>query len=198
MSILTVTTITWLNDISNMITSAHTELPAYENRYYEPYNMLLVYCFFDIPIQTPLRIAPQKAPYPYSHDLVDFVISSPATGPVLFLKIKDDSWATSPDRRLKADTQMRQRFKDMSRHCRVPLLWGLSLLGTRLRVYVCDIAHRQVTPPLTQRPSPYLCLPQDFLADGWNVEVTSQEGFESVRDVVADIVANVNNMNLIT
>jgi hypothetical protein len=50
-------------------------------------------------------------------------------------------------------------FRSMRQSCRVPRLWGLSFLGTRLRVYFCDIALNHVTPNVTSRPSRYRCLP---------------------------------------
>jgi hypothetical protein len=82
---------------------------------------------------------------------------------------------------------------DMVRFCPQPRLWGLSVLGTQLRVYTCNVANRRVTPPADARPNVNLSLPPDFLAGAWNVDIMSQEGFGRMREIVGVIMANVRN-----
>jgi len=121
---------------------------------------------------------------------VDFVVSTHAKDPLVFVEIKDNQWADNANRQLKVDIQMRNRFKDMANRCCAPHLWGLSILGTRLQVYVCNIAEGEVTPPCLARPNPYLCILDEFLAGAWGIDITSQEGFECLRGIVADVVTN--------
>ena len=57
---------------------------------------------------------------------------------MLMAEIKDDGWANKADLRFKANEQMRQWCNPMVGDCPLPRLWGLSLLGTSLRVYCGD------------------------------------------------------------
>jgi len=57
--------------------------------------------------------------------------------PVLIVNIRDESWVDRAHSRLKADHHMR-RLYDSIAECPLPRLYGLSLLGTSLRVYVRD------------------------------------------------------------
>ena len=106
-------------------------------------------------------------------------------------EIKDDSWATRAEQRFKADEQMRQRYNSMLQACPLPRLWGLSLLGTSLRVYCGDAATGDAEPAFEDCPSPNHVLPRDFLKGAWNIDILSQEGFDKIKEIVKDIVGNV-------
>jgi hypothetical protein len=59
--------------------------------------------------------------------------------------------------RFEADDQIRHRYKEMFGNCPLPRLWGLSLLGTSLRVYCGTVATRTIKPELPDfvpRPDP--------------------------------------------
>ena len=71
--------------------------------------------------------------------------------PVLIADIEDDRWADEPDKRQRADTQMRQRYDQMLRNCPIHRLYGLSLLGTSLRVYCGDKVTGELTPRFVGR-----------------------------------------------
>jgi len=108
--------------------------------------------------------------------------------PVLLAEIKDDAWTTKSDLRFKADEQMRQRYDSMLAACRLPRLWGLSLLGTSLRVYCGDVATEEVDPAFEDRPCPGRTFPRNFLEGAWDIDILSQEGFAKMKEIVGDIV----------
>ncbi|PPQ88996.1 hypothetical protein CVT25_005094 [Psilocybe cyanescens] len=169
------------------------ELQPLENRYYGPYNKLLTYCFG--PDSYEFFIAPHSPPAEFSpRDTVDFVfliVFDIQRRPVLMAEIKDDAWTTRADLRFKADEQIRQRYDSMLGDCPLPRLWGLSLLGTSLRVYCGDVVTGDVEPVFENRPSPSRILPRNFLEGAWNIDILSQEGFAKMKKIVGDIVDNV-------
>ena len=110
--------------------------------------------------------------------------------PVLVAEIKDDNWADRADLRAEADDRMRQWFNAVLPDCRLPRVYGLSLLGTSLRVYVGNVATGEVEPAFATCPSPDRTLPHDFLEGAWNIDILSDEGFAKMKDIVGDIVAN--------
>jgi hypothetical protein len=107
--------------------------------------------------------------------------------PVLIAEIKDDRWANKADKRRKADTQMRERFDQMLHNCAIPRLYGLSLLGTSLRVYCADKVTGEVTPHFLGRPDVDRILPRDFLEGQWNLDILSPAGLKKMQEIVAYI-----------
>ncbi|KIL55291.1 hypothetical protein M378DRAFT_173746 [Amanita muscaria Koide BX008] len=83
---------------------------------------------------------------------------------------------------------MRQRYDSMLRNCPLPRLWGLSLLGTSLRVYAGEVATGELEPAFVGRPSTNHILPYDFLEGGWNIDILSQEGFNKMKEIVEEII----------
>ena len=101
--------------------------------------------------------------------------------PVLIVEIKEDNCAGTGDTRFTADELMRQRFDEMIGKCPASRLWGLSLLGTSLRVYCCDVATGAITPTFVAHTNPDCIIPHNFLEGGWEME-----------GIVADIVTGVS------
>ena len=110
--------------------------------------------------------------------------------PVLVAEIKDDSWADRADLRAEADDRMHQWVNAVLPDCRLPSVYGLSLLGTSLRVYVGNVATGKVEPALATCPSSGRNLPNDFLEGAWNIDILSDEGFTKMKEIVGDIVTN--------
>jgi len=102
-------------------------------------------------------------------------------------EIKDDGWASIADYRLEADEQLRRRYEIMLHTCPLPRLWGLNLLGTSARIYQGDVATRTITPPYQARPCEDYILPREFLKGEWDLDILSQEGFDRMKEIVADI-----------
>ncbi|KAF8902264.1 hypothetical protein CPB84DRAFT_1776347 [Gymnopilus junonius] len=103
--------------------------------------------------------------------------------------IKPDGWASRPDLRLKADKEMREQYDTLTSTCPIPRFYGLSLLGTSLRIYCGDCFTREIEPTFEDRPSYYHALPFDFLEGAWNLNILSQEGFAKMKEVVEYILA---------
>jgi hypothetical protein len=115
---------------------------AVESRYHGPYDRLFNYALIEGSFT--IFLASQSAPDQTSpRDGVNFVIfmvvSNQYRKPVLIVEIQDDGWANELDKRQRADAQMRQRYDQMLPNCPIPRFYGLSLLGTSLRVYFGEI-----------------------------------------------------------
>jgi len=188
---------TWPSRLRSLFNEArqgqpHADPP--EARYYGAYNMLFLSCFGG-PYLPYFTVAPNSPPLRLSlrhtdHPMVCFVVSDTNGHPVLVAEIKDDSWADRADLRAEADDRMRQWVKAVLPDCRLPRVYGLSLLGTSLRVYVGNVATGEIEPALATCPSSGRNLPNDFLEGAWNVDIISDEGFTKMKEIVGYIVAN--------
>ena len=132
----------WPQGLRTIFDICRQQREPLENRYYGPYDKLLNYCFGD---SFQYFVAPQSPPSDLTlRDTVDFVVFlvvfNANRRPVLFAEIKDDGWAHRAGFRFNADDQIRRRYDMMLPNCPLPRLWGLSLLGTSLRVY-CGKVH---------------------------------------------------------
>jgi hypothetical protein len=177
-----------LLDIFDISRNQNTSL---ESRYYGPYDRLFNYAVIEGSFT--FFLAPQTAPDETSQRDVDFVVFMVVLNqepkPVLIAEIKADRWANEPDKRQRADTQMRQRYDQMLVHCAFPRLYGLSLLGTSLRVYCGDKVTGEVTPHYVGRPHMDRILPPDFLEGQWDLDILSQDGLRKIQEIVAYIKA---------
>ncbi|KDR71444.1 hypothetical protein GALMADRAFT_102444 [Galerina marginata CBS 339.88] len=185
---------TWPAGLLTIFEICRREQPPLENRYYGPYNKLLSYCFN--PNTFEYFITQHSLPNTSSsHDTLDsivfVVVYDARRRPLLIADIQDDSWADRANLRLKADAHMRQYYDAMLADCPIPRLWGLSLLGTSLRVYCGDVHSGQLQPEFENRPSRNHTLPRGFLLGSWSMDILSQEGFTKMQAIVADILANV-------
>lgn len=93
--------------------------------------------------------------------------------PVPIVEVGDDRWAQEAGRRYRADEQMRHRYELMLDDCPTPRLWGLSVLGTSMRVYCGDKASDEVTPHPIPCPGRLHHLPPSFLAGEWDLDMLS-------------------------
>jgi hypothetical protein len=98
--------------------------------------------------------------------------------------------AYHPHTRLLADAQIRKRYDQLMFDCPIPRLYGLSALGTSLRVYCGDKATEQLTPDFVDHPN---VLPSNFLEGEWDLDVLSQDGLKKLQDIFAYIKAEALN-----
>jgi hypothetical protein len=89
---------------------------------------------------------------------------------------------------------MRQRYDQMLPNCPIPHLYGLSLLGTSLRVYCGDKVTGKVTPHFIGRPNVDRILPPDFLGGQWDLDILSLDGLKKMQEIVAYIKAAAANV----
>ncbi|KIJ24730.1 hypothetical protein M422DRAFT_237347 [Sphaerobolus stellatus SS14] len=187
---------TWPPGLLTIFDHGRARSTTLENRYYGPYNKLLDYCFGNT---FAYYVAPQKLPTDDNRETVDFIVFLVVFDnngkPVFLLDVKNDNWAQNPELRFRADKQMRERYALMLHDCPVPRLWGLSVLGTSMRVYCGDTQTLNVDPPSIPRPEPSgRVLSHSFLADGWSVDIMSQDGFTKMKEIVTDILTHSNNV----
>ncbi|KAG9018284.1 hypothetical protein FRB90_011614 [Tulasnella sp. 427] len=100
----------WPAGLLTIFNHARAKRPAFEYRYYGPYDKLLNYCFGDT---FSFYVAPQKTPRDDSRGGIDFtsvlVVFDHNDKPVMFLEVKDDHWAQKAELRFRADGLMRDR-----------------------------------------------------------------------------------------
>ncbi|KAH9044381.1 hypothetical protein EDB85DRAFT_451957 [Lactarius pseudohatsudake] len=125
-----------------------------------------------------LLTAPNQTSARDDVDLVVFmVVLNQEQKPVLFAEIKDDRWANEPYTRQRADTQMPQLYEQMLPNSAIPHLYGLSLLGTSLRVYRGDKVTGTITPH-PGRPHADRIFPPDFLKGQGDLDILSPDGLK--------------------
>ncbi|KAJ7072899.1 hypothetical protein C8F01DRAFT_265070, partial [Mycena amicta] len=115
--------------------------------------------------------------------LVVYDVAQLPVRPVLFIQIKpgeEDDPFPGPSTRQEADQQMRQCYKPegLLHECPIPRLYGVSFVGTDMRVYCDDKASKTVTPSVVEVDSNFI-LPNDYLEDQWSVDIMSAQGFST-------------------
>jgi hypothetical protein len=186
----------WPQGLLNIFKVSRNQIAPLKSRYYGPYDRLFNYAVVEGSFT--FFLALQTAPGETSaRDTVDFVVFmvvlNQEHNPVLIAEIQDDRWANEPDKRQRADTQMRQRYDQMLPNCPIPHLYGLSLLGTSLRVYCGDKVTGEVTPHFVGRPDMDRILPPDFLGGQWDLDILSPDGLKKMQEIVAYIKAEASN-----
>ena len=187
----------WPQGLLNIFNVSRNQNVPLESRYYGPYDRLFNYAVVEGSFT--FFLAPQTSPDETStRDAIDFVIFMVVLNqeqkPVLIADIKDDRWANEPNKRLRADTQMRQRYDQMLPNCPIPRLYGLSLLGTSLRVYCGDKVTGEITPHFVGRPNVDRILPPDFLDGQWDLDILSLDGLKKMQEIIAYIKAEAANV----
>lgn len=177
---------------------------ALEARYYGPYDALLNYLTSRVAYRFEFFIAPAPQCIPNTIDqnqLVDFVVclrdrdgphANLEQKPVIIVEVKDDQSANSATLRLQADEQIRIRFHQMLPNCPIPRLYGISFLGTSMRVYCGDTATGDVIPELIDNPDPDSVPPPDLLEGRWDIDVLSPVGAMRMHEVMWHIARMVD------
>ncbi|KAF9016196.1 hypothetical protein BDZ89DRAFT_1141630 [Hymenopellis radicata] len=108
--------------------------------------------------------------------------------PVMIVEIKhpDDEGYNKAGLRVQADERMRRQFDATFDECPLAHLWGLSLIGTSLRVYRGDVATRNIEPGY---PSPGH---EEELEGAWSMDLLSLEGFNKMKEITGDIKVEMN------
>ncbi len=160
-----------------------------ENRYYGACDALLNHCFMtdDFTYIVSPRYSPANDRTTETVYFLVLLVVGDQGKPVLFLEVKQDSWVQQASSRKKADSQMRDKFDAMLHDCPIPRLWGISVLGTSMRVYSASTATLEVTPRRLERPDPDRVIPQDYLENAWSLDILSQVGFHRVKEIVTEI-----------
>ena len=177
---------TWPAGLRTIFDICRRQFQPLGDQFCAPYIKLLTYCFGD---SFDFFVAPPPGKHTYCETNTIFLVVFNARGhPVLMAEINDDTWGNTAALRLKAEDQMHQEYNTMLADCPLPPLWGLSLLGTSLRVYTGDVATGKMEPAFTDCPSS--TPPHDLLEGAWNIDILSQEGFDKMKEIVEDITSN--------
>jgi hypothetical protein len=151
-----------------------------ESDYYAPYNGLLNHLF---PISEDYLVSPQHIE-PDDRDAIDMAVLYMVERHrkvVFFLEIKPATHIMHMSTRAMADTQMRRRYKKLFEDS-IPILHGVSALGTRLCFYELDRDTRRVRPPsIAEDPE---CITDTAPAGRWDTDILTQEGEERIKAVV--------------
>jgi hypothetical protein len=187
----------WPAPLHTIFEVSRATLGTLEHRYYGPYDKLLNYCFDGFTY----FVAPQAPPRDNTTETVDFVVflvvMDQRRRPVFLMEVKDDSHITAPSKRAAADQQMRARYDDLLYQCPLPKLYGLSVIGTKMRVYTGDAAVMTINPPRVPT-SPDRVLDRTYLEDAWNVDILSAEGFVKMKQIINFIKTTPLNNNACT
>ena len=172
----------WPAPLHTIFQVSRAPLGTLEHRYYGPYDKLLNYCFDGFTY----FVAPQAPPRDDTTEKVDFVVflvMDLRRRPVFLIGVKDDSHPNAPSKRAAADRQMRARYDDLLYQCPLPKLYGVSVIGTKMRVYAGDAAAMTLDPPRVPT-SPDRVLGRTYLEDAWSVDILSAEGFVQMKQIV--------------
>ena len=186
------TDLNWPQGLLDIFEISRNQNTLLDSRYYGPYDRLFNYAVIEGSFTFFLarQTTPDETSPPDAFDFVVFmVVLNREQKPVLIAEIKDDRWANRPDKRQRADAQMRQKYDQMLAKCAIPRLYGLSLLGTSLRIYCGDKNTGEVIPHYVGRPHMDRVLPPDFLEGQWDVDILSQDGLRKIQEIVAYINA---------
>jgi hypothetical protein len=189
----------WPSGLLTCFEHSRQRREVFENRYYGPYDKLLNYCFGS---DFTFYVAPQNPPTDNTSDdnpcddlgfILVLIVFNNNNQPVLVVEVKDDYYARKPQYRYDADKLMRGRYDFIVDDCPTPRLWGLSLLGTSMRVYCANKTTNRITPPYIPRDSDRV-LASSFLAGEWDVDILSESGFAKMKEIVTDIFTHTANM----
>jgi hypothetical protein len=81
---------------------------------------------------------------------------------------------------------MRARYDDLLYNCPLPKLYGLSVMGTNMRLYTGDAQKMTLDPPRVPT-SPNHVLDRTYLENAWNVDILSAEGFAKMKQIISYI-----------
>jgi len=161
---------------------------AEESLYNGVYNALLSYLFppTERYIVTP---KPMQPPADWSTDPGVVFIVEKASQPVFFLEVKPPAYYAHRSCRAVADEQMRAQFLELADAVKLPVLHGVSALGTRLCFYSFQSDTNMLTPPRVLKD---LGSMKDVAPPTrWDVDLLSEEGEAKMRQVVDEVKAMV-------
>ncbi|KZT19516.1 hypothetical protein NEOLEDRAFT_1245778 [Neolentinus lepideus HHB14362 ss-1] len=119
-----------------------------ESLLYGPYNTVLQHLF---PPNEDFMFVPRylRPAYGQSIDFTTvFIVESTNTQtPIFYLVTQPPDHINAPSKREQADTQMRDRVRELIAKLRIPKLYGVNALGVQLAFYNYDAATQVLDPP---------------------------------------------------
>ncbi|KAI0740255.1 hypothetical protein C8Q76DRAFT_587287, partial [Earliella scabrosa] len=106
--------------------------------------------------------------------------------PVFFVEIKDPRNLGMASARDEADKQVRGRYDVFLKGCEIPFLHGISAFGHMVRFYKGVQSTGKISPPRVAVSKIYE-LNNDYLQDGWGLDILSDAGREKMTTVAHEI-----------
>ena len=155
-----------------------------ESRYYGPYNTLLGELF---PKEEGYMVVPRyKRPTDIRSVEVDTVfLVQQGESPVFFVEMKAADHIHSRACRAAAHKQMWERVVELCEAVEIPILYGVSAIGTKLCFYKYTKDTQAVEPSRGANSDEFLV---DIAPkDRWDVDLLTAEGERQVRDIVGEV-----------
>ena len=155
-----------------------------ESEFYAPYNAMLSELF---PLKENFLVSPQykRPPAGWSIDFTTVFVVQRQRHPVFFLEIKPPSHLKHIAERGAADAQMRDRFAVLADAVNVPILHGVSALGTNLAFYTYEASNGNISPQgIPQDPSRVNDIAP---SERWNTRLFSETGHSKLSTIATDI-----------
>jgi len=195
----------WSSKITRAFATIQGGDNIHENQYYGPYNKLLYTIF---PADTDFAVSPNYLPPNDDDGGADFTMSFELTfrqRPVLILEVKPPQHLLFHLKRETADTHIRCHLIDLSGAwccyrsrprdlttnfllsglAALPVLYGISAIGTRLCFYEFEKGPRRMTP---QRiPSDHQSVVDVAPREQWNCDILESDGEQRLRALATQI-----------
>ena len=157
-----------------------------ESRFYGPYNLLLNHMF---PIDEGYMIVPRYKRREHSRSIdfeVIFIVSH-HEHPIFFVGAKPSGHIDNILPRRSADEQMRKRFLDLLGRLEVPILYGVSALGSKVCYYTYDEGSRRVSPKVIKNEQKLVI--DTAPADRWSLDIMTPDRGKKLREVLNHVKA---------
>ncbi|KZT03151.1 uncharacterized protein LAESUDRAFT_660259 [Laetiporus sulphureus 93-53] len=176
----------WPSKITRAFATVEEEagVIVYENQYYGPYNKLLCTLF---PPDSDFIVSPNYLPGNVD-GAAGVIISFEITlrqHPVLVLEVKPPQHLSLDSTREAADRQVRRRLVDLSGRALLPVLYGISAMGTKLCFYEFETAPRRMTP--RRIPSDPELTTDVAPKEQWDCDVLEADGEQRLRALARQI-----------
>lgn len=155
-----------------------------ESQYYGPYNTLLTDLF---PKEENYMVVPQyKRPTQLtSVDFTTIFLIQQHQHPVFFVEVKAAGHIFRTSCRAAADKQMRERFEVLHDDVKIPILYGVSAIGTKVCFYKYTKDTQRLEPNII--PAHTNLITDTAPRDRWAVDVLTPEGERQFRDIIGDV-----------
>ena len=154
-----------------------------ESRYYGPYNTLLTKLF---PGEEHYMVVPQYK-RPRQLESVDFTtifLIQRRKHPVFFVEVKAAGHIHNDFSRAAVDQQMRERVYALRNDIEIPILYGVSAIGTKLCFYKYTKDQLLEPAPIPAHPA---MMVDTAPRERWDVDLLTDEGERKFRDVIGDV-----------
>ncbi|KIJ40236.1 hypothetical protein M422DRAFT_780735 [Sphaerobolus stellatus SS14] len=138
----------------------------------------------------PTRMVVPQYQRPTIGQSIDFttifiVVSTNTQTPIFYVAIKPPGHLNELSKREQADTQMRDRVRELITKLRIPKLHGISAIGVRLAFYHYDAATQILEPPAIPRDPIRV---NDIAPTArWSVDLLSEEGYKQLVQLTTEV-----------